>query len=466
MADISDYIKTLTEVLAARADWLEKSELGKLKDEFRTFQTAFAVLYKVFLKKGLINEDPYKNEVKIGELEVPETGPFTDGNYKDQFSMRLSNYDNQLDFLVNFYQFSVDFLTVDKIKCILGLVKFIDWTRLTAANESPNNRAMEEILGLAKNGADPLAASIINDSLSSLSRTTGKILSYLKTLSDYNREAYKLDLRTKVLSGLSTTEASALPAIKKQFAAAMPGQPFYPDLVNEVIKEDAGAGKALRDNILKQMAVPESKPKTLVPPVEFKPILIDGLNIIGSLYPAMADIALKLDENAAFLEGRKNGFWDKLKRVIQQMLNKKPDPAIFDVEYIDPVKGIPVKQKIDFAHFRSEMDRKNRTFTALAARSGAAFDKMQAMTDEQLMGMLEKNIKDVQTTHNILGALDDFFKLEAGRKDRDKIKGIKPELGVIKNAFVKANQRRHDYSARKEEEDQMKKLGITTGAGE
>jgi hypothetical protein len=87
---------------------------------------------------------------------------------------------------------------------------------------------------------------------------------------------------------------------------------------------------------------------------------------------------------------------------------------------------------------------------------------MQSMTDEQLMGMLEKNLRDVQTIHKILSALDDFFKVEAGREDRNKIKGIKPELGVMKNAIVKANQRRHDYSAQKEEEEQMKKLGIGT----
>jgi hypothetical protein len=214
------------------------------------------------------------------------------------------------------------------------------------------------------------------------------------------------------------------------------------------------------------MAVPLAKQKTLTLQVDFKAILIEGLNAIGSVYSTMAEVAGKLDDNASLLEEQKQGFWEKLKRLIQQMLNKEPDPTIFDVEYIDPVKGVPVKQKVDFNHFRNEMDRKNKTLTALASRNGAAFTKMQSMTDEQLMGMLEKNIREMQTIHKILGALDDFFKLEAGREDRDKVKGIKPELGVMKNAIVKANQRRHDYSAQKEEEEQMKKLGIDTISGE
>jgi hypothetical protein len=465
MADDSEYLKTLTEVLAARAEWLEKSELGKLKEEFRTFHSAFASLYNLCLKKGLITQDPYKNDVKIVELETPETGPFADAGYKDQFSLRLSNYDNQLDFLVNFYPLSVGSLTAAKLKPILGLVKFIDWTRLSANSETPNNWAMMEIVTLAKSRADPLSASIINGSLSVLAKTTGSILSYLKVVSDYNREAYKLELRTKVLGVLSPEEASVIPTIKKQFLAAMPGQIFYPDLVEELVREDSSGGKALRENVLKQMAVPLAKPKALAPQIEFKSILIEGLNILGSVYTTMTEVALKMDENAAMLEARKNGFWEMLKRFIQWMLNKEPEPAIFDLDYIDPVKGVPVRQKVDYARFRGDMDRKNRTLTALASRSGAAFNTMRSMDEEQLMGVLEKNIKDVQAIHKILGALDDFFKLEAGREDRDKVKGIKPELAVMKNTIATANRWSHDYNAKKEEDEQMKKLGIVAGAG-
>ncbi|WP_041611444.1 hypothetical protein [Treponema primitia] len=463
MAEIEDYQKQLTEVLEARAAWFEKSELAKLKEEFRTFHTAFAGLYNLFLKKGLIIADVYKNEVKISELEVPETGPFEEGDWKDQYSLRLSNYDNQLDFLVNFYQFSVDFLSMEKIKTILGLVRFIDWTKLSSNSEAPNNKATMEVINQAKAGADPLSASIINEGLSKLSRTTGSILSYLKMLSDYNREAYKGTLRTKVLGSLNPGEASSIPLLKKKIAAEMPGQPFYPELLEEINKENSKAGKALRDKVLKQLVVPEDKSKMEAPQISFKGILIEGLNAIGSSNTSINEIAAKLDENAEFLEGRKNGFWDKLKRVIQQMLNKEPDPTIFDVEYIDPIKGVPIKEKVDFSNFRSEMDRKCRTLIALSSRTGAAFNKMQSMSESQLVVLLEKNIRDIQTMHKILGALDDFFKLEAGREDRDKVKGIKPELATMKNAIVKANQRRHEYSAQKEEEEQLKKLGITSG---
>ena len=68
MAENNDYLKTLADAISARADWLEKSELPKLKEELRAYHTGFASLYNLYLKKGLIHEDPYKQETKISEL--------------------------------------------------------------------------------------------------------------------------------------------------------------------------------------------------------------------------------------------------------------------------------------------------------------------------------------------------------------------------------------------------------------
>jgi hypothetical protein len=460
MADNDDYLNKLTGVLAERARWLEKSELVKLKEEFRAFHTAFVALYKLCLKKGLVNEDPYKNEVKIGELQVPDTGPFTEADYRDQFNLRLSNYDSQLDFLVNFYQFSLESLTLDSIKRIVGLVKFIDWLRLANNSDVPNNKAMNEIILQAKTGADAISASIINESLSKLGKTTGSILSCLKLVSDYNREAYKLALRLDVFSGLPEAEASAMASIRKRFAGAMKGQPFYPELAEEVIRENSEAGKPLREDVLRRMAAPDARPKTVAPQVDFKGILIEGLNALGSMHATVTEIGAKLDENAVLLEQGKAGFWEKIRQLLRQVLNREPEPVIFTVEYLDPAKGGMVKEKVDFALFRGEMERKTRTLAALASRSGAAFNKMQSMQEEQLLGLLDRGVRDAQNMHKLLGALDDFFKLMVDKEDRDKVKGVKPELGIMKNAILKANQRRHEFSAQKEEEEQMKKLGI------
>jgi hypothetical protein len=453
------YQQVHANALNARGDWLEKTELPRLKEEFRTFHTAFALLYNIFIKKGLIHEDPYKQEAKIGEIEIPETGSLSDGERTEQIGIRLSNYDNQLDFLVNFYQFSVDFLTLDKIKRILGLVRYIDWVRFTTDSESYNTKAVVELVIQSKSGLDPLSLSVINESTANLYKCTGIILTILKELSDFHREAYKAKLRATVTAGMSAAEASSA-QIKKKFTAAMPGKPFYPDLVEELIKEDYSKdGPALQEKVLKQLAVPEAKPKSPNSTVSFKSILIEGIQAICSTSSVLEETASRLDDNELLLENRQRSFWEKVKKIMQQMVNKEPEAVIHDVEYMDPSKGTLVREKVNFGSFRADMTKKIKNLAVLGARAVVAA-KSESSDEAQLLQQLERSIREVQSLHKTLGALDEFFKTEIDKADRDKVKGIKPELATIKNAIIKANRKRHEYSAQKEEEEQLKRLGV------
>jgi len=459
MAEEGDYLTTLDAALKERAEWLEKSELPKLKEELRMYHTGFASIYNLYLKKGLIHEDPYKQEAKIAELEVPSATGFSDMEKMEQLTQRLSNYDNQLDFLVNFYPFNPDYLNLDRIKRILGLVRYIDWVNLSPDSQNPMTRAVAEMTNQIKIGAEPLTMSVISESLVHLTKTNTPIMGYLKVLTEYRRELYKFELRD-ITGGMSKSDAASAAQIKKAFLQAKSGGPFYPDLAEEVIKEDTTAdGPKLKEDVLKRLRVADNKPKVAKVQVSFKSILIEGIQTLGGTAQTFTDIAAKLDDNETIMEARKKSFIQKLKKLMQQMLNKEPEPVIYDVEYMDPVKAVKVHERINFSAFRGDLDRKIRTLAPMAARGGAA-SKLEAMQEEQLIGFLERNVRDIQTMHKTLTALDEFFKGEVDKEDRDKIKGIKPELGTLKNAILRANSKRHEYSAQKEEEEQLKRLGV------
>jgi hypothetical protein len=462
MAENDTYPSLLSRALHARADWIEKSELTKFKEELRTFQVSCATLYNIFLKKGLIHEDPYKQEARISELETPDASGFSEAERVEQLSIRLANYDNQLDFLVNFYQFNIEFLNLDRIKRILGLIRFIDWPHLSMDSPFPMTKAVTELTMSAKNGLDPMTTSLFNESLSKVSRVTGTIMGHLKVLSDYHRESYKFDLRATLTSDMKAGEAT-LGAIKKKFASAMPGRIFYPDLVEEVIKEDySDDGPALQEKVLKNLQVAENKPKLEKPQVSFKQIIIDGLQVIGNTGTTMSEIAPKIDENEEMISSRKKTIWRKIRQCIQQIMGKEPDPVVLLLKYMDNVRGTSVQERVNYSTFRTDLNKRIRVLTSYTAR-GPAAQKLASMSEEQLTQILDRLIRDVQNTHRILGALDDYFKTEATDVEREKVKGIKPELATIKNAIIRANQIRHEYSARKEEEEQMKKLGIAPG---
>ncbi|MDR1240166.1 MAG: hypothetical protein LBK27_08625 [Treponema sp.] len=461
MADVKDYQSRLVEALDQRREWLEKTELAGLKEELRTFQSAFSSLYAIYLKKGLINEDPYKHETKIGEIEIPETGAFNDTDRFEQLSIRLSNYDNQLDFLVNFYQFGVEFLNLDRLRRILGLVRYVDWVHLNPDAHAANTRAVAEITTQSKLGLDPIALSVINGALNNLSRATSAVMVILKELADYHKAYYKYEVRG-AMGGMGAAEANAV-SIRKKIATALPGMPFYPDLVEEILREDfSPEGPALRENVLKSLAVEAAKPRAVKARVSFKSILMEGVYVIAAINATVGEIGIKLVENETLLANRKKGFWEKVKDVLRQMMNKEPDEIIYELSYLDSTKGAMIKEKLDFHRFCAEMGHKQRILSGLGIH-GPARGKLDAMTEDQITVFLEKTIRDVQSLYRTLTALDEFFKAETPREDRDKVKGIKPELAAIKNAIVRANQLRHEYSAQKEEEEQMRRLGISQG---
>jgi hypothetical protein len=142
------------------------------------------------------------------------------------------------------------------------------------------------------------------------------------------------------------------------------------------------------------------------------------------------------------------------------MFDKKTKPVIYEIEYLDAIKGVTIKEQLDFTAFRFDLDKKIRYFASHNNRDSLA--RFTAMEEKQLLVILEKAIREAQILHRTLTGLDEFFRTEAPREVREKIKGIRPELAVIKNSFVKANQKRHEYSARLEEAEQLKKLGVTS----
>jgi len=454
----TNYIDMLSQALTARKDWLERAELTKLKEELRVFQISYSVLYNMFLKKGLINEDPYKQESKISDLEIPDTGPFNEAKRREQISLRLASYDSQLDFLVNFYQFGVDFLNVERIRRIVGLVRYIDWMNLTPDSQSNNTKVVAEIVNNAKAGGDALTLSIIGESLTKLPKCTTTVMGILRDLSIFHKESYKLNVRNAI-SGMQASEANAS-SIKKKMNSAMPGVVFYQEFVDELIKEDYSKdGPSMREAVLKMLMVKEVKQKSTKPKTDYKGILLNGITAIGSASVVMNEIAHKIDENEDVLADQKKGFWEKLRQLIRAMMHAEPEEVLYELLFVDQTTGVQKKETFNLHQFRAELEKRTRILAGMNAQ-GPVMAKLKGMNEEQCLTYLERTIRDVQNYHRILTALDEYFKANVGQSNRSRIKGVKPELASVKNCIVKANQLRAEYTAAKEEEEQMKRLGI------
>jgi hypothetical protein len=459
----NDFLPELKEALDLRGDYLARTALPELKESFRAFQREVSALYLLLAKKGYIIEDPYKNEPKTDDLKLPPSGNFTDMNKRDQLGLRLSMLDNELDYLVNFHEFSIENFHQEKIKVMVGLVKYVDWARLGSAAANVTTQAVSEaVTGIRQGPNDPIAYKMLADSLAVLSNCTRTVMAALKSLSDFNREQYKYDIRVKITNSMSAAEAT-LPNIKKKFAGIKANIPFYPDLVEEIIQEDYSKdSKLLRESILQRLATAEEnhEPKK-AHIVSFKPMLIEGLNMIGAAGTNLSEIIEKINENHYLLENQNNGIWAKIKKLVASVTNSDADTIVYELEYNDLAKGSMVHEKLNYKSFCESVEKKITILGAIAAR-GSAAKKLESMSEEQLIELLNRNIKDLLNFHKTLGALDEYFKSAAGKANRSKIKGIKPELSTLKNTVTKASDRLKDYNVQKEEEAQFKKLGVSS----
>ncbi|HUW71000.1 MAG TPA: hypothetical protein VMX33_12285 [bacterium] len=469
MEDIATYVDRLDQALTAKIGRINAVELKQLKDEYKLFQSAFQGIYSVLLKKGLIHEDPYKYDLKISEVSSPPEGPFAESEKLDQMCVRLSQYESYLDFLNNYYEFSVDFLTMGRIKRLANLTKYFNFAQYSENSQFANTRCLAELTSLVKKGSDPLSSGIINESLLQLEKTSRKVFKTLKDLTFIHKERYKVEIRRLVMGELTldrdfviTHEDDVVRRVRQKFGEVAPDRPFYPELVVEMLKEDySSEAESLRDAVLKQLEVAEEKQRDAMTDRNFKTVLIDGTRAIIGVGFQLEDAIRKLEENQALLEAMDKSFFTKAKRVLWQMFGRKSEHVVHEVEYLDPVSSERKHEAIDVTAFCADATKRAQSLSAMVSKSSASFKRMEGSSEEIIYKFLARSIEEFQAFHRKLAALDDFY-LGAitDPESKGKVRSVKIELGSLKNAIIKANQKRHEYIAQKDEMEQMKRLGI------
>ena len=465
----SEYERLLEERLRAKAETLDRVELPKLKDAFKLFQTAFQGIHTVLLRKGAIQKDPYKFDLKISEVQTPPESPFAESEKNEQISVRLSQFESYLDFLNGYYQFSVEFLSMGRVKRLINLTRYFNFLQFSEASTQPNTRCFAEVVGLIRKGTDPLSTGILGEGLLSLERTSREIFQVLKSLTLYHKEKYKLDIRQLVLAGLAldrervmTHRDETLRNIKRKFAETMGDRPFYPELVEEVLAEDFSSdGPAVRDDILVQLEVKEARKADPAQGKNFKAIVLDGARILAGAGYQLEEAIRKLRENSVLLENQNRTFLGQMRRVVRHLFKPAEENVVYQVEYSDPITAEHRREEIDFTRLSEEIARRGRVLASMMARNSQSWQRLASAPEDQAYMFLEKGMEDIQRYFRRLSALDEYFKNEITEPEsKPKIRGIKVELATLKTSIIKANQKKHEYVAQKEEIEQMRRLGI------
>ena len=462
------FVAKLDEALMGRASTMTKDEIPKLKDYCRTFQSSYMGLYKVFLEKGLIQEDQYDYEQKISDLKAPPSDPFSESDTFNQMNIRMQEYANQLDFLNSFFFMSPETLSLKGIKNILALINYFHWNELSINSAHIMTRSLAAYLEKVKQTGDTMALNIIANSLKMLKEHNKSIKKILKGISVYSRQNYKLQCRMNVLNKMTLDPiriqkdfSGTLQAIKFEFPVLWEGNPFYRELVEETLNEDySSEGDALKEKILKELEVTKKvvRKKKIDKSAEMKKELLILVAELAKVYIPMETIITRLDDNARVQDENVKGFTQKFSRWFSRVMLQKNE-IYYEISTSSLGRG-KKREKMNFTSYLNWLRTKSTYFKNLNNPTSTSYLRAAESDHPQLSDFLNKNQMELKKIINRLASLEQFFKEETDQDVRSRMKGYKAEIQQMKMVVTKVVTGLKEYEVQLEEIEQLQALGI------
>ena len=142
------------------------------------------------------------------------------------------------------------------------------------------------------------------------------------------------------------------------------------------------------------------------------------------------------------------------------MTSGKESDVVYEIELIDPTTSAHTPKNLDFGNFLALIEKKSRVLQGFYNKQSQTYRKIQLADQDQLFTLLDRNLTEVQDILWHFEALDVFFKAEIDRTQREQVKGVKTEITGIQNSLQSASQKKHEFIAKKDEQEQLRKLGI------
>lgn len=466
----NDFSIQVQQLVSQKVEWYDSEALPDLLLKYRLLYTCIKNLYEMLVKRSIIEADPYRLDKRIADITVPSGDVFAESEISTVFGERFSDYENVLDFICTYMRFSVEELTIPKLKKLLDFNKVFDWDGLSSNSPKMNTRAFAIALTNAKSGAPAVLQSMINDSVSKSKTTVEEINKILNEYGVFWREYYKAQIRKLVFANPGFNKEKAFSSaenefneIKKLYVKSMGKSiPFYNDLISEIVEEDVGANKEKkREAVLKKLQPKENvKVQKKKDEPSTKEMLISTVLALASTAPTLEQLRGKLSENFNLLFEKKKSFFTKLIAALKKSLNIKEKERIVTVKIKDPKTGSERLEKLSVVSFMMDLQKKIKIYAGIANK-GAEYSKIESCNEDVILTFINKQLSEVQSVFTMINSLDSHFKNSVDPTLKPKVKGMQIELSALRNSIVNANKKRGEYISYKEEMEQMKKLGIS-----
>jgi len=447
---------------------LERTALPALKTHIGNLRLTFGSFLGLLKKKGLVSEDPYQSSERFAEIQPVSNEPFLESQRTTVVSIRTHSFDTQLANLSEYYQFSLDAMTLPRLKLVTQLLRYVRWDSMTETSQETNTKLVAELVTRIRKSDDALSIGLVNDMVGQLAGHMTKAFEALKRITFYKREDYKMLLRNTFWSTLNfaAEEVRGNPdnvqrKIKKEFAATLKGQPYVQELVNELLEEDyATNGSVLREELLTKLQIvraAENKPKTTIDPrVE----LMEAARILATCNIPLEASLRKHQENASLFDASKQSLGERFSNWLRSLTGGKHKARVFIIDLYDPATGATKHESLDFDAFLDESSNRVRLWAGVSNRAGPQFQALLQRGEDEILAWFERQFIDASKTVERVNGLDLYFKTEVPKERRGQVKGVKAEVAQIRTTMGNANKQRHEAVARREEQEQLRRLGI------
>ena len=465
--EIMIFTSQLEMALMAKQSWFNSERLQSMLEQFRLLHTCVRNLNEVFVKRSLIQPDPYKLESRISDIGTIETSSFVENEDPIILGKRFSDYEMMLDFICNYFRFSVENISVNRIKTLMELMNAFDWTNLSSNSGKSNTRALASTIQKARLNAPSVTISLINDSQEKCAKCCQLISSYLTELADFQKEWYKGNLRKDLFEhpdfdkqkAFSSPEAE-MAEIRRLYVKTTGKKTFYTDLVQEIINEDQGPDRlALRKKLIDKLEIKITETKKETRTINPHDLLMSAVFSLGVMSSILGGLYVKLSDNFDLLFYVKKTFFTKFMEALKKALGLKEKERECTIAVIDQQSGSKSTQTIQVNSFLMQISKLSHIYAGIASK-GNEYNKINSAKEEDALIFLNRQIQENQKLFTVINALDEHFKSHVEILQRPKVKGLKIDLSSYRNAIISANKKRGEYVSAKEEIEQMKKLGI------
>jgi len=464
------FIQEIESRLAALGEDITLNVMGSLKADFRNLTSIYGSLMTMLKNRSILPDDQYQYEEKISEITPITAEPFLEGAKATVISTRMHAFERQLKFLNDFYAFSLEHMTLARLKNLTQFLRFVRWDSFSESSQEGNTRALAELVAKVRKGDDAILAGLAKDIPTQIAAQATKIFESLKKVSTFKREEYKVQIRRGFwgVLNLAPEEVAGNPdnvqkRIKKDFAIAMKGYPYVSELIKELLDEDFGKNSEhFRGEVLLRLSVVKvvkEKPKPVDDP---KLDLMEAVRAIGSLNIPFDAGLKKLQENVFLMDHGPSGIGEVFQTWFRTIMGIKSKPNIYEIELYDNVSNSNRTEQLNFTKWSEDLSIRLRLLTAVANRASPQFQGLLSKSEDEVLDWFDRQFIEASKAVERMAGLDEFFKTEAPKDTRSQVKGIKTEISSVRTGMANANKLKHDYVGKKEEQEQLKRLGIRT----